>query len=289
MADSIMFPNDPAVLDHIEACTAQIFAAQRGRGITTPAPPRREQIKELLILAFAASLEREEGRTVAFTLVYDDTARLVDYTFKQPPLLTLGILARLSAALDPSETYICVTSVASKLVMAGFRHWGDHYSFRGRKSGPSHLMIRVVGPGVLVVRYDLDLVLTYRRGEVAYYPAPSNWRGNAARAFSLPIMPYIDDAHNALVQRCVEHIAACMLRLGHGGAFLIMPEGMDWEARITSCIFAPVQPASRVRDAYLADIEDQKGRQTAVNLLFDEQLRTQIDAETGSRYRLCGE
>ena len=206
---------------------------------------------------------------------------LIDYAFQQPPLLTPETLARLSAALDPSQTYICVTSTGSTLVIVGFHHWGDHYSFRAPRSGPSHFAIRVVGPGVLVVRYDAHLVLTYRRGKVAFYPVNSNWYGNARRALSLPVMPYVDEAHNAQVQRCVEHIAECMLRLRHGGALLILPEGIDWEARVTSCAFAPVQPASRVRDAEVADIEHDKQRQAALAQLHDEQLRAQIDAQTG--------
>jgi hypothetical protein len=282
MASSIIFPNDTAVLDYIEAWTAKVFADQRGRGIATAPPPRREQINDLLALAFAASLEHEEGRIVSFTLFYDDTAKLIDYAFKQPPLLTPGTLARLSAALDPSQTYVCVTSMGSKLVIAGFRHWGDHYSFRAPMSGPSHFTIRVVGPGVFVVRYDLGLVLTYRRGEVAFFPSNYGWIGEATRALSLPVMPDVDEAHNARIQRCVVHIAECMLRLGHGGSLLILPEGTDWEERVTSFAVAPVQPVSRVRDAEVADVEHEKGRQAGVAQLLDEQLRAQIDAQTAS-------
>ena len=260
----------------------KVFADRQRHGFATAPPPRREQINDLLALAYAASLEHEEGRIVAFTLLYDETVRLIDYAFKQPPLLTPGTLARLSAALDPSQTYICVTLAGSKLVIVGFRHWGDHYSFRAPRGGPSHFAIRVVGPGVLVVRYDIQLVLTYRRGEVAFYPANSDWYGDAIRALALPVLPYDDEAHNGQVQRCVEHIAESMLRLGHGGTFLILPEGIDWEERVTSCAFAPVQPAARVRDAEVADVEHEKGRQAVMNLLYDEQLRAQIDAQTGS-------
>ena len=281
MAGSVIFPNDAAVLDHIEAWTAQVFADQRGRGSATAPPPTRAQIDDLLTLAFAASLEHEEGRTVAFTLFYDDTATLVDYAFKQPPLLTPGTLARLSAALDPSQTYICVTSAGSTLVIVGFHHWGDHYSFRAPRGGPSHFAIRVVGPGVLVVRYDLGIVLTYRRGTVAFYPVNFGWISEAVHALSLPVMPYADETHNAQVQRCVEHIAECMVRQRHGGTLLILPEGMDWEARVTSCAFAPVRPAERVRDAEVADLEHDKQRQAALIQLHDAQLRAQMDAHIG--------
>jgi Probable sensor domain DACNV len=238
--------------------TAKVFADRRGHGFATAPPPGREQINHLLTLAFAASLEHEEGRTVAFTLFYDETAQLIDYVFKQPPLLTAGTLARLSAALDPSQTYICVTAEGSKLVIVGFRHWGDHYSFRAPMSAPSHFTIRVVGPGILVVRYDAHLVLTYRQGEVAFYPGNFDWLNDARRALYLPVLPYEDEGHNGQVQRCVEHIAECMLRLGHGGALLILPEGIDWEARVASCAFAPVQPAARIRDAVLKRMRQQR-------------------------------
>jgi hypothetical protein len=69
MAGSVIFPNDPAVLDHIEAYTAKVFEHLRGRGFPAALPPRREQINDLLALAFAASREYEEGRNVIFTLV----------------------------------------------------------------------------------------------------------------------------------------------------------------------------------------------------------------------------
>jgi hypothetical protein len=95
-------------------------------------------------------------------------------------------------------------------------------------------------------------------------------------------MPYVDEAHNAQIQRCVVHIAECMLRLGHGGTLLILPEGTDWEERVTSFAFAPVQPVSRVRDAEVADVEHEKGRQAGVAQLLDEQLRAQIDAQSAS-------
>jgi hypothetical protein len=116
MANSILFPNNPTVIDHIVAYTAKVIAFTRERSshfgpdfaFAMPQPPRREHVQELLELAFAASLEHEENRAVVFTLFYDETARLVEYTFKQPPPLTPGTLARLSAALDPLQTYICV-------------------------------------------------------------------------------------------------------------------------------------------------------------------------------------
>jgi hypothetical protein len=280
MAGSVIFPNDTAVLDHLEACTVHIFADRRGRDLATAPPPTREQISHLLALAFAASLEHEEGRTVAFTLFYDETAQHLDYAFKQPPSLTPGTLARLSAALDPSQTYICVTSAESTLAIVGFRHWGDHYSFRPSGWNASNFVIRVVGPGVLVVRYDLQLLLTYRRGEAALYPVNSMWSYGATRAFSLPAMPYADDAYSVRVRLCVQHIAQCMLRLGHGGTLLILPEGTNWEARVTSCAFAPVEPVMRVHDAEVADVEHQKHCQALVAQLHDEQLRAQLDSRT---------
>ncbi|WP_437302920.1 putative sensor domain DACNV-containing protein [Sorangium sp. So ce388] len=282
MSTPVTLPDDAAIIDHITICADKVFKYQRGRGANTAPPPTRRQVHQLLILAFAASIEHEEGRKVAFTLFFDHDSSLVDYEFEQPLALTPAALARLSVALDPSRTYICATGGPSGLEIVGLYHFGDHHSFRAPRSAPSHFSVRVVSPGVLVIRYDARLILTYRRGEVVCYPGDFEWMLDAERALSPPIDVEADEGRKFQLQQCFVHIAESMVRMRHGGALLILPNGLHWQERATSCRFAPRRPASRARDAEAFSVEHENRRQDAMARLLSESPCDHIDRNAGA-------
>src|SRR5258708_6463042 len=97
MPPDIRFPGDDAVLDYLVTQTDEHFRKQRERGSATATPPGRQQFDALLRICFAASIEREEGRRVEFTLFFDVDALYADYLFATNVELSPRSLARLSA------------------------------------------------------------------------------------------------------------------------------------------------------------------------------------------------
>lgn len=244
MTEKVCFPGDEAVLGYLVKQTGEHFRKQRAGGTATASPPNRDQFDILLRTCFAASLEQDESRRVEFTLFYDAEAMYVDYLFEKRPELTPHVLTRLSAALDSSCSYLCVTAEESGLYIAGIRHWGDHSSFAPTGGQPSHVVIRVVAPGIFVVQYDTSIILTYRRGIVAHYPNDFSAHNGAMSA----LLP----EESCEMRDAAAHIAKCMVRLRHGGTLLILPKGTVWKARTTTIPFAALEPVVRVHDAFVS-------------------------------------
>ncbi|WP_437613339.1 putative sensor domain DACNV-containing protein [Sorangium sp. So ce834] len=239
MSNLVRFPHDQALVEHVATCTARIFTEQKESGANPPSPPTSAQISQILSLAFLGSLEREEGRKVTFTLFLIEEGDFLDYEFDTPLTLTPKMLARLSAAMDPSRTYIGIRPTQNGLKIAGI-----HYFGQGR---PSHLVVRALDPGVLVTRYYTRLILTYRRGEAALYPGVFDLTQDVERALSPSFSSYINDPSKAQIGMCFTRIAEHMVRMGHGGALLVLPHELDWKSHTTSHILAPKRPTARVR------------------------------------------
>ncbi|WP_437852248.1 putative sensor domain DACNV-containing protein [Sorangium sp. So ce363] len=239
MSDLVRFPHDQRLVEHVATCTARIFTEQTKSGANTPAPPTSAQISQSLSLAFVGSLEREEGRKVTFTLFLIEKDDFLDYEFETPLTLTPKTLSRLSAAMDPSRTYIGIRSTQNELKIAGIHYFGQ--------VRPSHFVVRVLDPGVLAARYDTRLILTYRRGVAALYRGDFDLIQDVERALSPPFSSYASDASKTQLRMCFTRIAECMVRMGHGGALLVLPHGLDWKNHTTSHILAPKRPTARIR------------------------------------------
>ena len=126
-----------------------------------PSPPTRGQLVELLECAFAASLETEEGRIIAFTVsFFADQEPPFDYRFKEPLPLYPRDLARLAVALDPWRSRVCVVPGEAALYIAGLIHLGEQFAFPVRQD-LSELSIRVLGPATMTVKYGGQLMLAY--------------------------------------------------------------------------------------------------------------------------------
>jgi hypothetical protein len=225
-------------------------------------PPTAEQLKELLNCCFAASLETEEGRCAAFTVsFFGGQERVFPYQLKELLSLTPRDLVRLSVALDPSRARICVVPGKNGLEVAGFVHLGEQESVLGGRQTLSQLSIRVLGPGILLLRYADHLVFTYRRGTFAFhagdlenYPRRAvldEWgvgnlltlRRRAGNAEELTAILRFEGA--------LTRIARIMLRQRHGGTLLILPERVNWEAAASSKRYAPAWPVVAVKSAHI--------------------------------------
>src|SRR5262249_15610806 len=91
------------------------------------------------------------------------------YQLREPIPLSPQNLTRLAVALDPSRTRIGVLPGCASLKIAGLIHLGEQDAFHGTSLVQPHLSLRVLGPGILLVRYGNMLLFTYRRGKVAFH------------------------------------------------------------------------------------------------------------------------
>src|SRR5207244_114699 len=150
---TFIYPTDPHIIAELAACMRSIPAADAA-GQPRPSPPTLAQLAELLNSAFAASLETEEGRVIAFTVdFFDDPNYPFPYRMKRALPLAPRDLAGLAVALDPLRSRICVAPGPGGLRIAGLVHLGDQHAFHGKRQTPHQLSICVLGPGILLVRY----------------------------------------------------------------------------------------------------------------------------------------
>jgi hypothetical protein len=258
---SFNYPTDSQIIDGIVKCVEDLRTASPSPPL--PSPPTVEQLKQLLNCSFAASLETEEGRIIAFTISFFGS-REHPFPFRMKQMLPLSSrdLTRLAVALDPSRSRICVVPENSTLQIAGLIHLGEQHPPHGLRQGLSELSIRVLGPGILLVRYDEHLILTYRRGRFAFHWGSlarfSTYDAWSALSFRDPVgregKASMDDLQ---FRAALVRIARTMLSLRHGGTLLILPDGTNWEDKVPSKRrYAPSAPVTVVRDAGTRHPED---------------------------------
>src|SRR5258707_242089 len=130
---AFIYPTDPEIIAELAACMRSVPAADAA-GPQRPSPPTLGQLTELLNSAFAASLETEEGRVIAFTVdFFGDSTYPFPYRMKQPVPLAPRDLAGLAVALDPLRSRICVVPGPAGLRIAGLIHLGEQHAFHGKR------------------------------------------------------------------------------------------------------------------------------------------------------------
>lgn len=207
---TVLYPNDPNIVGHIQRVMAE-------RQLLEPAPrpvPTASELEQLLTVAYEASLEQDEGRRCTFTVAFYPRTG-IHHSFIKPSTFEASIINRLASALDPSAANIAVERQENALMI---RHAGF-----GRPDGFS---ITVVSPGVFVVRYGDAVAMLYRKGRTKFYPASSPDVSEALASLSIPLTFGQDaELRNRLqprVDRFLRTTARIMLRLGHGGALVVM-------------------------------------------------------------------
>lgn len=219
----------------------------------------------MLSVAFAASLESDEGRQVVFSLFYASRNYPINYHFRDPMPLSAGTLVRLSAGIDPSKTSIAISADLENLRVVGLWHSGS--------GGLGLFSVRVVGAGIFVVKYGTKLILTYRRGQHVPYRGTFDSVNDAGALLSVPAAGYLRESHEAHAVRCRFRIAEEMLRIGHGGTLLVVPYGLEWERHVASHRFPPASPEARVRDAEKQGYTMWARRQASFQILSGRRLK----------------
>jgi hypothetical protein len=275
---AFLYPTDPQIVHGLKDCIESI---PQGENSADGPPPTAAQLVELLNCAFAASQETEEGRPIAFTVdFFGNPAQAFPYQLKHSLPLAPRDLASLAVALDPQRSRICVVPNGTTLRIAGLIHLGEQHAFHGKRQTLRQLSICVFGPGILLVKYNGHLLLTYQRGRFAFHYGRSARCGESAarNALSFRLRPGrsvrqlgVDMRFEAALMR----IARPMLEQHHGGTLLILPEGTAWEVAVLSQRFAPAAAVTVVKDA------DEHNREylTRRDLLLQQMMEGQVNPE----------
>ncbi len=278
---SFSYPTSETIIDHIMNGVESIYSST-GSSPLYPAPPTRDELKHLLDCTFAASLETEEGRVVAFTVdFFRDREWAFPYQMKSSLLLSARDLARLAVALDPSRSRICVVPGEAELEIAGLFHLGEQDAFHGTRQTLHNLSIRVLGPAIFLVRYGGQLLFTYQRGRFAFHFGENSrfdeYGVRHALSFRFgpgrtPEQLQADYRFEAAMVR----IARTILRLRHGGTILILPEGVDWETAASSKRYAPTSAVTTVKNANVQNVEHMTKRNETFQQLVQGQPSPEI-------------
>lgn len=151
---------------------------------TPPPLPSPTRLKELLEAVYFASLEREEGRDLLFSVCWanggrilrDGTSDRVPFSpLLKPKTLTSEALRKLAPAISPQLSAIMVEPskcTKEELVISGILHIGGHYA-RARagktfqyRPQPYALLIEVRGPGELHIYQGGYKLAFLKSGEI---------------------------------------------------------------------------------------------------------------------------
>lgn len=205
--------------------------------------PSVEVMRSLLDEAFAASLMREEGRSVVFSLAAFGVAN-TDIAFAQPIAFVAENLRRLAPVLSSRSEFLSVrVADGGDLALTGVLRAYDLGP--GLRSVPDGILVSVLGPGHMIVAF---------RGQELVEIGPSGWWRSGGIARDLAVYKLIDgalDLDRKGEPRSVQAVgllwvARGMQRHGHGGSLLVLsagsPDGLEMK-------FPVAQGSSRLQDA----------------------------------------
>lgn len=202
--------------------------ARAGYERVRPLPGERD-LGELLDIAFFASIVQEEGRSVAFTLLYFDPNVALEsqwpmIRFASDLPITVEHIRKLSPATDPSLVDIGVFSHDGRLFLWGLVY--VRHAVPGSRGFPPSLNITSRQPGVLLVREGSKDVLTFAHGHVSV----PNERGGVASTALRQILARAFDSQRSFPERYASAVRiidmACIaLEGGVGATVLVVQSG----------------------------------------------------------------
>jgi hypothetical protein len=212
--------------------------------------PTEAHLRQLIGMAFYASLERDEGRPIrcSIVLVEEEHMQLPPSAIWQPlPFqarrpATVGEIAKLASATDVHQTLIALTESDGVLEIAGLVRTGRE-RFRMRRNAAfsctvmhlplAHLAIE--GPGSLAIGCYTKRLLSFSGGRLLQAPTPvlrdagpvHAQLGVVATAMSGPDI----GVEATRLGLCLAAILRGIVDRGHGGALVIASSN---EARVHS-------------------------------------------------------
>lgn len=203
-----------------------------------PPLPAMDELRHVLQVAFWASLQEEEGRSLSGSLVFRPPGYPRDLTFGKPQPFTVPDLVKLAPAVHDEKRGIGVyRSSQSHLEI-----WGT-----GAQS-PVAFIVAILGPGFLVARYHLRNVLVYRAGEAVFLGEEDYTTLLRIIALGLKGDPAVEDRINTAAP--IMGIVHEIYRQGHGGTLLVVPaESTKWQSALASLQYPCSPPYGAIREA----------------------------------------
>lgn len=201
--------------------------------------PTEKTLKELVEVAYFASLSPEESTLYPFTIAFLSTDGSPHWlpqngwapiSFKEPRPFNIDEVTKLAPAIDFSQAAVCVRQgknnkleIWGVLITSRSVHKFKEGSQPGLFwTGPRHLRIRVPQPGSLIFEDSFALLLEYRLGEVVTNPMPVFREDGPVfrflQSFKMPnggSMP-IRYPFALLVQR--------IMKMNHGGMIILITD-----------------------------------------------------------------
>jgi hypothetical protein len=185
--------------------------------------PSLAQAELLLDVAYAASLQADEGRATEVSIAWVDRAERVDgpaglLPFRDALELTPESIRRLAPAVEPKRGYLLVGPTPE----GGAQIWGLlhlHFSEEVRGSVPA-LVVQIIKPGTLRIRHIVDDFYLLAHGTcVELLGSDQTWR--LLRSMTLTLNPGHVGPEPSPQALTLLRLALNMLRQGHGGAILV--------------------------------------------------------------------
>lgn len=180
--------------------------------------PHVDALKELLDAVFFSSLEKEEGRSVRFSVGLGRPDRLSAHRIEPLPL-EVESLRKLSAACEWDATVLLTWFVGGKWMIWGVTT-NDVPLTRGQviSVGAEHLVLTARGPGSLLLRWRHEVLFSYSSGRGTVFDE-TNRQDEIIKliASALPSDAARIKAHH------LSAIYRSMRGHGRGGALLVVP------------------------------------------------------------------
>jgi hypothetical protein len=191
--------------------------------------PSVEQLSDLVQTTFWASLEREEGRPLRFTVNFmppePGSEELV--AFDEPLPYQGRELTKLAPAVGEGRGTLFVAPFERE----GLKIWG----LGARASAP--VSVKAIDPGSIIVKFEKTNVAAVSRAEALLIRDPHLtlnsviWSRFAPDRNEAVYDAWADARRNAILETVKR-----MRSLGHGGTLIVVPDGSQWQESIRTPI-----------------------------------------------------
>jgi hypothetical protein len=203
------------------------FAVVRVPGGHPPLPSDAD-LRSLVRVALSASLEREEGRDVRFTLVYTPPRADDPLRFSEPLPLRSDTIRRIAPAVDPGRGL--GVSFGNATRESELRIWGVT---RRREDA---VEVAAMAPGRVVVRFGLTNIARFNGTRCS---VPKTGATEAVEALAYLVACGPDESY--VLPAYLLQLAVSTRNHGHGGTFLIVPSKREHRPKGVTVHF-PLDP-----------------------------------------------